>query len=197
MVVNKETKRTHSNMMVSEKLLILSIICMGVYLDLRAQALGRYVIEQKGAVKPSNKNASDELPSTRQRRILKHRFEGTNQQDDYSLSSSVSGHRVPVTGPRQLQKQQFDAKGFDVRIETVLIMSILGGAFVCIVVIQVWRQIHAFKKKRRQRNDGGTSQIVESIKNCETATGMVRSFTNGTEQFQFLSAETDPSRARQ
>ena len=155
-------------MVVSETLLTFSVIIIGLYLDL-VEGLGRYVIEQQ---KHKNSNASnDDLGDTEEDKIT------STNSEQYSLTS-VSGHRVPITGPRQLQKQQFDST--NVRIETVLVMSILGGAFVCLMLMQVWRQISAFKKRRLRNNN---SQIVESIKNQSGATPWNR------EQIQFVSAE--------
>ena len=111
--------------MVSEKLLTLSVVSNALYLDL-TEALGRYVIEQISKSNISSTNMEDEKGFQGQ---VQHQIMSTDT-DENSLSS-ISGHRVPVTGPRQLQKQQFDST--NVRAETVLVMSILGAAFVLLI----------------------------------------------------------------
>ena len=134
------------------------IILLGtMYFEL-ASALGRYVIEQKN--KQNNHTKTVESAPNKKRAMQ----QSLNSPSDDSGSgydgfTSVSGHRVPVSGPRQMQKQQFDST--NVRIETVLVMSILGGALVCLIFMQIWRQISAYKKRRLRNNN---TQIIESIK---------------------------------
>ena len=133
-------------MEVSEKIsnrLSVIIIVLGMILNL-TEGLGRYVIEQKH----KHNNHSQPMEHRNYSKGIKGdtplRIKSSSTEPDND-SSSVSGHRVPVTGPRQLQKQQFDST--NVRTETVLVMSVLGGALVCLILLQVWRQIRAFRKR--------------------------------------------------
>ena len=159
-------------MEVSEKILSYSvIIIIGMYLDL-AEALGRYVIEQKHKQHNQTQKFKDN-EQTKGSKPIEINPSNTNG------FRSVSGHRVPVTGPRQMQKQQFDST--NVRIETVLVMSVLGGALVCLILMQVWRQISAFRKRRLRNNN---TQIIESIKQQSGGTTPWNP-----EQIQIVSAE--------
>ena len=160
-------------MVVSERILTFSVIIIGLYLSV-TDALGRYVIEQK--YKSRNNFTKHIGVNNKQNSQTPIQMESTNSEE-HRLTTSISGHRVPVTGPRQLQKQQFDST--NVRTETVFVMSILGGALVCLILFQVWRQISAFKK-RRLRNTN--SQIIEAIKDQSGAPW-------NPEQIQFVSAE--------
>ena len=166
-------------MEVSEKIsnrLSVIIIVLGMILNL-TEGLGRYVIEQKH----KHNNNSQPMEHRNHSRWIKGdtplRIKSSSTEPDND-SSSVSGHRVPVTGPRQLQKQQFDST--NVRTETVLVMSVLGGALVCLILLQVWRQIRAFRKRRLRHSNN--NQIVESLKQ-QTGAPWNR------EQIQIVSAE--------
>jgi len=159
--------------MVSEKeVLTFSVIIIVLCLDL-TEALGRYVIEQRH----KSNNLTKSLGDIKQDENQVQNENKSTGSEEYRHRSSVSGHRVPVTGPRQLQKQQFDST--NVRIETVLVMSVLGGALVCLILVQVWRQVAAFKKRRLRKHN---NQIIESIKN-QSDTPWNR------DQIQFVSAE--------
>ena len=165
-------------MKVCEKILSSSVIILlgTMYFEL-AGALGRYVIEQKQKQNNHTKDVDNEL---RKKHTIQQSFSSDSLKPDtgYNGYTSVSGHRVPVSGPRQMQKQQFDST--NVRIETVLVMSILGGALVCLIVIQVWRQISAYKKRRLRNNN---TQIIESIKQQTGTESWNR------DQIQIVSAE--------
>ena len=165
-------------MKVCEKILSSSVIILlgTMYFEL-AGALGRYVIEQKQKQNNHTKDVDNEL---RKEHTIQQSFSSDPLKPDtgYNGYTSVSGHRVPVSGPRQMQKQQFDST--NVRIETVLVMSILGGALVCLIVIQVWRQISAYKKRRLRNNN---TQIIESIKQQTGTESWNR------DQIQIVSAE--------
>ena len=165
-------------MKVCEKILSSSVIILlgTMYFEL-AGALGRYVIEQKQKQNNHTKDVDNEL---RKEHTIQQSFSSDSLKPDtgYNGYTSVSGHRVPVSGPRQMQKQQFDST--NVRIETVLVMSILGGALVCLIVIQVWRQISAYKKRRLRNNN---TQIIESIKQQTGTESWNR------DQIQIVSAE--------
>ena len=165
-------------MKVCEKILSSSVIILlgTMYFEL-AGALGRYVIEQKQKQNNHTKDVDNEL---RKEHTIQQSFspDSLKPETGYNGYTSVSGHRVPVSGPRQMQKQQFDST--NVRIETVLVMSILGGALVCLIVIQVWRQISAYKKRRLRNNN---TQIIESIKQQTGTESWNR------DQIQIVSAE--------
>ena len=165
-------------MKVCEKILSSSVIILlgTMYFEL-AGALGRYVIEQKKKQNNHTKDVDNEL---RKKHTIQQSFSSDSLKPDtgYNGYTSVSGHRVPVSGPRQMQKQQFDST--NVRIETVLVMSILGSALVCLIVIQVWRQISAYKKRRLRNNN---TQIIESIKQQTGTESWNR------DQIQIVSAE--------
>ena len=165
-------------MKVSEKILSSSVIILlgTLYIDI-ADALGRYVIEQKH--KQNNHTKRVDVDPKQERTMQQNLESGSpDSVPGYNGFTSVSGHRVPVSGPRQMQKQQFDST--NVRIETVLVMSILGGALVLLILMQVWRQISAFKKRRLRNNN---TQIIESIKQ-QTGT---QSWNR--DQIQIVSAE--------
>ena len=165
-------------MKVCEHILSTSVIILfeTMYFEL-ADALGRYVIEQKNKQSNHTKTVNSER-SKNQKMQQNLNSRSSDSVTGYDGFTSVSGHRVPVSGPRQLQKQQFDSTS--VRIETILVMSILGGALVCLIVIQVWRQISAYKKRRLRNNN---TQIIESIKQ-QTGT---QSWNR--DQIQIVSAE--------
>ena len=165
-------------MKVSEKILSSSVIILlgTLYIDI-ADALGRYVIEQKH--KQSNHTKRVDI-EPKQERTMQENLDSASPDavTGYNGFTSVSGHRVPVSGPRQMQKQQFDST--NVRIETVLVMSILGGALVLLILMQVWRQISAIKKRRLRNNN---TQIIESIKQQTGSQSWNR------DQIQIVSAE--------
>lgn len=161
-------------MEVSENILSFSVIIIGLYPNLAA-GLGRYVIDQKH--KHNNHTTKSSRDSNEKIESKQTDFELSNTEG-YNGFTSVSGHRVPVSGPRQMQKQQFDAT--NVRTETILVMSVLGGALMCLILMQVWRQIRAFKKRRLRNNN---NQIIEQIKQQSGNSSWNR------DQIQIVSAE--------
>ena len=90
-------------MKVCEKILSSSVIILlgTMYFEL-AGALGRYVIEQKQKQNNHTKDVDNEL---RKEHTIEQSVNSDSLKPDtgYNGYTSVSGHRVPVSGPRQMQ----------------------------------------------------------------------------------------------